>query len=157
MRRSFLPVICGVVASLLLITFFEWLKWRVIPYFIFHRETSHLTTDQIWQTGEWGRYLAKYGGDLPKLTWQAFWWHKLLFNPVITLGTSVLVGLLAQINQRRAGMLAVISLIPFFLHSLVQPNFYFLWAGLVFCIPYILLSYLAAFITVRWRKGRQFS
>lgn len=143
--------------SLLLIASFEWLKWRTIPYYIFQEEIGHLSAEQIWQTGEWGRHLTKYGGDLPKLTWAAFWWHKLLFNPAIVSGAGIVVGLLARTNQRRAGRLAVVSLVPFFLYSLVQPNFYFLWDGLLFCIPYILLGYTVASATVRLRKGRQFS
>jgi hypothetical protein len=142
--------------SFLLIAFFEWLKWYTIPYYIFHKETSHLTTEQI-QTGVWGRYLEKYGGDLPKLTWRAFWWHKLLFNTIIVLTVSVSVGILNTRNERGVGKLAVISLIPLLLYSLVQPNFYFLWDGLLFCIPYVLLSYKSASIATRWGKDRRFS
>ena len=157
MRRNFLPVICGLVTSLMLIIFFEWLKWRTIPYYMFHKETSHLTTEQIWQTLDWGRHLAKFGGNLPKLTWRAFWWHKLLFNPIIVFAASILVGLLTPVNQGRVGGLAVVSLIPFFLYSLVQPNFYFLWPGLLFCIPYAFGGYKAAQVTLRMRTGKRIS
>jgi hypothetical protein len=152
MKKNFLIIICGLLLSLMLIAFFEWLKWRMIPYYIFHNETSHLTTEQIWETGDWGRHLEKYGGSLPKLTWGAFWWHKLLFNLIIVLTTSVFVGILCK-NKGNAGTLAVISLIPFFLYSLVQPNPYFLFIGLIVCIPYVFLSYISASFASQKRTG----
>lgn len=151
MKRKFLTIICGLLLSLLLIAFFEWLKWRTIPYYIFHNETSYLTTEQIRETGAWGRHLERYGGSLPELTWQAFWWQKLLFNLVIVLATSIFVGYFNK-NRRDASTLAVISLIPFFLYSLVQPNPFFLFIGLIFCIPYVFLSYMSAAFATQWGK-----
>ena len=158
MKRTILAVICGVSASLLLITFFEWVKWRVVPYYMWDRETSHLTWwDWQQQSGLWAAYLAKYGGSLRELTWGAFWWHKLLFNPVIVLTSSVLVGLLAPPRGRRAGAVAVVSLAAFYLYSLPQPHGYFLGDGLLFCVPYAVLSYIAAAVTVRLRRGSRLS
>jgi len=158
MKRTILAVICGASASLLLIAFFEWVKWRVVPYYMFHRETSHLTWwDLQQQSGLWSAYLAKYGGNLPTLTWGAFWWHKLLANPVVVLTASVLVGLLTPPSGRRAGAAAVVSLAAFYVYSIPQPNVYFLWNGLWFCVPYAVMSYIAAAVTVRLRRGTRLS
>jgi hypothetical protein len=151
MKRKTLLVITGLLLSFALIAIEVWVKSRTLPYYLYEKETSHLNF-QEWNTGSGYAYLVKYGGDLPALTWQAFWWEKLLFNTFIILLVGSFISVYMPNKPTESGKLTLISLIPFFLYSLVQPNQYFLFIGLIFWIPYVFLALKTPYLIGRFQN-----
>ena len=139
MKSKIIPAVLGLFLSFLLIAVNIWVKFRTLPYYIYEWETSHLTFDQ-WESGAGYSYLIKYGGILPTLTLNAFWWEKLLFNTLGILLVSLLISVLNPNKPKETGILSIISLTPFLLYTLVQPNQHFIFVGWVFWIPYLVLA-----------------
>jgi hypothetical protein len=139
MKSKIILAVLGLLLSFLLIAANIWVKFRTLPYYIYEMETNHLTFVQ-WQNGVGYSYLIKYGGNLPALTWSAFWWEKLLFNTVSILLLSFLISFLNPNKPKETVILSIISLIPFLLYTLIQPNGYFIVVGWIFWIPYVVLA-----------------
>ncbi len=102
MKRKAVLVIFGIMLSCLLISVNIWAKTRILPLYLYNRDTSHLTFEQ-WQSGNGYSYLLKYGGDLPALVWNAFWWEKLLFDPVSILLVCIVFSLFNPNKPKETG------------------------------------------------------